>query len=114
MATNDAFELTSNLIKGQTDKENMARMHDIKVYKSKTRDFSISPLYARYIGKTVTVAHNGNFRKFPVDGTTFKITEGHYNALAKYLRMIDHQIRIAQTNARFMDTNTVGDFKKID
>jgi hypothetical protein len=61
----------------------------------------------------VIVAFNGNFRKFPVDGTTFEISEGHYNALMKYLHSVDRQIKIAQQNAKFMGDNSQGDFKKI-
>lgn len=109
----DTFELTSQLIKGASAKENLARVHDMKVYNSETQKCSISPLYARYIGSTVTVAHNGNFKKFPVDGSQFDITPGHYNALMKYLHSVDRQIRIAQQNAKFMGDNTSGDFKKI-
>jgi hypothetical protein len=110
---NDTFELTSQLMKGATAKENAARAHDLKVYKGQTIKYSISPLYATYIGSTVTVAHNGNFKKFPVDGTQFDIPIGHYNALRKYLNSIDRQIRIAQQNAKFMGDNANGDFKKI-
>lgn len=109
----DTYDLTSKLIKGATEKEHAAIRNDAKLYKAKTRQYSISPLYARYIGSTVTVAFNGNFRKFPVDGTTFEISEGHYNALMKYLHSVDRQIKIAQQNAKFMDDNTQGDFKKI-
>ena len=110
---NDTFELTSQLMKGAAAKEQLAKKHDYKVYKGATEKFSISPLYARYIGKTVTVAHNGNFKKFPVDGTQFEIPVGHLNALKKYLRSIDRQIKIAQQNAKFMGNNETGDFKKI-
>lgn len=110
---NDTFELTSKLIKGVTNKENMARMHDMKVYKESNIRFSISPLYARYIGDTVTIAFNGNFKKFPVTGEEFIISRGHYNALKKYLNHIDRQIQIAKTNAKFMDTQAYGDFKKM-
>jgi hypothetical protein len=109
----DTFELTSKLMKGAADKEQLAKQHDFKVFKGKTEKFSISPLYARYIGKTVTVAHNGNFKKFPVDGTQFEIPVGHLNVLQKYLRSIDRQIKIAQQNARFMGDNETGDFKRI-
>ena len=110
---NDTFELTSQLMKGAAAKEQLAKHHDYKVFKGETRMFSISPLYARYIGSTVTVAHNGNFKKFPVDGTQFEIPVGHLNVLQKYLRSIDRQIRIAQQNAKFMGDNTNGDFKRI-
>lgn len=109
----DTFELTSKLMKGAAAKEQLAKQHDYKVFKGATEKFSISPLYARYIGKTVTVAHNGNFKKFPVDGTQFEIPVGHLNVLQKYLRSIDRQIKIAQQNARFMGENETGDFKKI-
>lgn len=109
----DTFELTSKLMKGAAAKEQLAKQHDFKVFKGQTEKFSISPLYARYIGKTVTVAHNGNFKKFPVDGTQFEIPVGHLNVLQKYLRSIDRQIKIAQQNARFMGENETGDFKKI-
>ena len=110
---NDTFELTSQLMKGAAAKEQLAKEHDYKVYKSPTIKYSISPLYARYIGTTVTVAFNGNFKKFPVDGTQFEISQGHYNALTKYLRSIDRQIKIAQQNAKFMGENTNGDFVRI-
>lgn len=110
---NDTFELTSSLMKGVNSKEVEARRNDMKIFKSRTTKYSISPLYARYIGGTVTVAHNGNFKKFPVDGTDFEISEGHLNALKKYLRSVDRQIRIAQQNAKFMGDYTNGDFKKI-
>lgn len=109
----DTFELTSSLIKGATAKEHEAIKNDAKLFKAQTRKHSISPLYARYIGSSVTVAYNGNFKKFPVDGTEFEITEGHYNALMKYLHSVDRQIKIAQQNAKFMGDNQVGDFKKI-
>lgn len=111
--TNDTFELTSSLMKGATKKENEARINDKQIYSGTYIKFSISPLYARYIGSTVTVAFNGNFRKFPVDGSQFEISQGHYNALTKYLHAVDRQIKIAQQNAKFMGDNTSGDFKKI-
>ena len=110
---NDTFDLSSKLIKGATDKENMARAHDLKLYKSKTIKTSISPLYARYVGDTVTIAFNGNFRKLPVDGTEFTLSEGHYNALMKYIHHIDRQIKISKNSVKFMDTQTTGDFKKL-
>lgn len=109
----DTFELTSKLMKGAAAREQLAKQHDYKVFKGQTEKFSISPLYARYIGKTVTVAHNGNFKKYPVDGTQFEIPVGHLNVLKKYLRSIDRQIKIAQQNARFMGDNETGDFKRI-
>lgn len=110
---NDTFELTSSLIKGATRKENQAKANDYKIFRETPLRYAISPLYSRYIGDTVTVAFNGNFKKFPVNGEEFAISRGHYNALMKYLHHIDHQIRIAKTNAKFMDTQTVGDFKKM-
>lgn len=110
---NDTFELTSKLIKGVTDKENSARKNDYKIYRTSNLKFSISPLYARYVGDTVVVAYNGNFKKFPVNGEEFSISQGHYNALMKYLHHIDKQIRIAKTNSKFMDTQAYGDFKKL-
>jgi len=109
----DTFELTSALIKGATEKENQARRNDIKIYREPTLRYAISPLYSRYVGDTITVAYNGNFKKFPVNGEEFSISKGHYNALMKYLHHIDRQIRIAKTNAKFMDTQASGDFKKM-
>jgi len=109
----DTFELASEMIKGMTNRERKAKMNDVKLFRSQTRKFSISPLYRRYIGSTVTIAFNGNFKKFPVDGSQFNITEGHYNALMKYLHHVDRQIKIAQNNAKFMDQTVSGDFKKI-
>jgi hypothetical protein len=109
----DTFELTSSLIKGVQDRETQARANDMKLYRDSTLKYSISPLYARYIGDSVTVAFNGNFKKFPVDGTEFSLTRGHYNALLKYLHHIDRQIRISKTTAKFMDTQAAGDFKKM-
>lgn len=110
---NDTFELASKLVKGVTEKETQARSHDLKIYHSTDMLMSISPLYSRYIGDTVTIAFNGNFKKFPVNGEQFRISRGHYNALTKYLRHIDRQIRIAQTNVKFMDTQHSGDFKRM-
>lgn len=110
----DTFKLTSDLIKGVSEKENRARINDLKLYRESTKQFSISPLYARYIGDTVTVAYNGNFKKFPVNGEQFSISVGHYNALMKYLHHIDRQIAISKTTSKFMDTQAAGDFKKID
>lgn len=110
---NDTFELSSQLIKGVQDREQKARANDSKLYREHTLKASISPLYSRYIGDTVTIAFNGNFKKFPVDGTEFSLTQGHYNALMKYLHHIDRQIKVSKTNAKFMDTQTVGDFKKV-
>jgi hypothetical protein len=109
----DTFELTSSLIKGVQDRENKARENDMKLYRDSNLRFSISPLYARYIGDSVTVAFNGNFKKFPVDGTEFALTRGHHNALLKYLHHIDRQIRISKTTQKFMDTQAAGDFKKM-
>ena len=109
----DTFELTSQLVKGVQDKEVQARRNDMKIYHSSTIKTSISPLYARYIGDTVTIAFNGNFKKFPVDGSQFEISKGHYNSLMKYLHHVDRQIKVAKTNTRFMDQYTTGDFKKI-
>lgn len=111
METN--YDLIRALTKGHTDKENQARANDMRLYRGKTIRTHISPLYARYIGTTVTIAFNGNFRKLPVDGTSFEISRGHYNALMKYLRSVDRQIKVAQNNAKFMDGNATGDFKKI-
>jgi hypothetical protein len=110
---NDTFELTSNLVKGLTEKENAAKRNDMRIYKGPQQEYSISPLYQRYIGDTVTVASNGNFKKFPVTGTSFKLSRGHFNALMKYLHHIDRQIRISQTNAKFQGETATGDFKKI-
>jgi hypothetical protein len=109
----DTFELTSSLIKGVQDRENQARVNDIKLYRDTNLKYSISPLYARYVGDSITVAYNGNFKKFPVDGTEFALTRGHYNALLKYLHHIDRQIRISKTTQKFMDTQAAGDFKKM-
>jgi hypothetical protein len=109
----DTFELTSSLIKGVENVETKARQNDIKLYREANMKFSISPLYARYIGDSVTIAFNGNFKKYPVDGSEFTLTRGHYNALMKYLRHIDRQIKIAKTTAKFMDTQAAGDFKKM-
>lgn len=100
-------------MKGAAAKEQLAKQHDFKVYKGATERYSITPLYARYIGTTVTIAHNGNFKKFPVDGTEFEIPVGHLNVLKKYLRSIDRQIKISQQNAKFMGENTNGDFKRM-
>ena len=110
----DTFELTSQMVKGQQKKEIQAKRNDEKIFRSAQRRFSISPLYARYVGDTVTVAFNGNFKKFPVDGTQFDISEGHYRALMKYLHHVDRQIKVAQTNAKFMDSNAAGDFKRLN
>lgn len=110
----DTFKLTSDLIKGQTEKENRARENDLRIFRERTIQYSISPLYARYIGDTVTVAYNGNFKKFPVNGEQFSISVGHYNVLMKYLHHIDRQISISKTTAKFMDTQAAGDFKKIE
>ena len=109
----DTFELTSNLVQGAKEKELQAQKNDIRLYKGKVIKYSISPLYARYVGKYITIAFNGNFRKLPVDGTEFEISEGHYNALKKYLNFLDRQIRISQQNANFMGENVQGDFKRI-
>ena len=111
---NSTSELTSlDLIKGVTERENEAKKNDMKIYKSPTVKTSISALYARYLGNTVTVAFNGNFMKLPVDGSTFEVSRGHYNELMKYLRHIDRQIRISQQNAKFMGHNEQGDFKPL-
>jgi hypothetical protein len=110
---NDTFELTSKLVKGAQRKEAQARQNDMKIYQENTLTTAISPLYARYVGDTVTIAFNGNFKKFPVDGKQFQISKGHYNALMKYLHHIDRQIKIQKTNQKFMDQNLQGDFKKI-
>jgi uncharacterized protein YukE len=109
----DTFELTSSLIKGVQDRETKARQNDMRLYAESNLKYSISPLYARYIGDSVTIAFNGNFKKFPVNGDEFAITRGHYNALLKYLHHIDRQIRVAKTTAKFMDTQASGDFKKM-
>lgn len=109
----DTFELTSNLIKGVSNKENQAKANDVNLYKNSNVHTSISPLYARYVGKTITIAFNGNFRKLPVDGSEFVISRGHYNALKKYLNFLDRQIRISQQNANFMGDQVNGDFKRM-
>lgn len=109
----DTFELTSSLIKGVENVENKARANDLKLYRESTLKYAISPLYARYVGDSITVAFNGNFKKFPTDGSEFSLSRGHYNALLKYLHHIDRQIRIAKTTAKFMDTQASGDFKKM-
>ena len=107
------YDLVKSLTDGVTEKENQAKANDLRLYKQEGIRTSISPLYARYIGTTVTIAFNGNFRKFPVDGSEFVCSRGHYNALMKYIRSIDRQIKISQNNAKFMDANATGDFKKI-
>ena len=57
MANNqDTFELTSKLIKGVTERENEPVKNDLQLYSNSNIKASISPLYARYIGDTVTVA----------------------------------------------------------
>lgn len=109
----DTFELTSGLTKGSQAKEQQARINDLKLYRGKTVKYSISPLYRRYIGSTVTIAFNGNFRKFPVDGTEISMSVGHYNALMKYLHSVDRQIKISQTQSKFMGDNVTGDFQKL-
>lgn len=109
--TTNVYDLTNNLIKGVTEKENRARENDYKIYKGPTIKTFIAPTYARYIGKTCTTAFNGNFRKWPVDGTTFEIPLGHYAALRTYIRYIDEQINTASTNVNFMGDQTPGDFK---
>jgi hypothetical protein len=109
----DTFDLTSSLVKGVESKENQAKQNDIKLYKTSNIKYSISPLYARYVGKTITIAFNGNFRKLPVDGSEFEISQGHYNALKKYLNHIDRQIKIAQQNANFMGDPVNGDFRRL-
>ena len=113
MASNDTFDLTSSLVKGTENKERLAKQNDLKLYRGTNIKYSISPLYARYVGKTITIAFNGNFRKLPVDGTEFEISQGHYNALKKYLNHLDRQIKIAQKNANFMGEQTNGDFKRL-
>lgn len=113
MDNKDTFELTSKLIKGVTERENAARRNDMRLYQSQQISTSISPLYARYVGDTVTIAYNGNFKKLPVNGEEFRISRGHYNALMKYLRHVDREMRIAKTTAKFMDTQANGDFKRI-
>ena len=109
----DTFELTSQMVQGMTAKENKARRNDQKLYRTKPMEYSISPLYQRYIGNQITIAFNGNFRKFPVDGSQFQLSKGHYNALMKYLHHVDRQISVSQTTQKFMDNNIQGDFKKI-
>jgi hypothetical protein len=109
----DTFELTSSLIKGVESVETQARNNDLRLFRESNVKYSISPLYARYVGESITVAFNGNFKKYPTDGTEFSLSRGHYNALLKYLHHIDRQIRIAKTTAKFMDTQASGDFKKM-
>ena len=113
MAKQDTFELTSNLVKGVEAKENQAKKNDIKIYKESNIRYSISPLYARYVGKTITIAFNGNFRKLPVDGSEFVISRGHYNALRKYMNHLDRQIRLQQQQSNFMGDQVTGDFKRL-
>lgn len=107
----DAYDVTSGLIKGVQRVEARAQRNDMKLYKETNMTYSISPIYAKYIGPTVTIAFNGNFRKFPINGMDFSISKGHYNALRKYLRSIDRQISMQQTNVKFMNTTVNGDFK---
>ena len=109
----DTFDLATSLIKGVSDKEVQARQNDARLYRESIKKVSVSPLYARYVGKSITIAFNGNFRKIPVTGEEVEITQGHYNALMKYLRHVDKQINIAQNNARFMGSDATGDFRKI-
>lgn len=110
---NDTFELTSKMVRGVQERETKARLNDQVLYRGPQQEYSISPLYQRYTGSTITIAYNGNFKKFPVDGTSFKLSKGHFNALMKYLHHIDRQIKISQTNAKFVGENATGDFKKI-
>lgn len=109
----DTFELSSSLMKGVQDREHKAQVNDIKLYREKPIMTSISPLYQRYIGNTVIIAFNGNFRKFPVDGSQFACSKGHYNALQKYIRHIDRQILLQQKQSKFIDQNETGDFKRM-
>jgi len=113
MAKEDTFNLTSSLVKGVENKEREAQQNDIKLYKESNIRYSISPLYARYVGNTITIAFNGNFRKLPVDGSEFVLSRGHYNALKKYLNHIDRQIKIAQKSSKFMDEHVNGDFRHL-
>lgn len=106
-------EVNAGLIEGQKTMEAKANLSNAKIANSKLIEANISPLYQRYIGKHVIIAFNGNFMKLPVDGTTFRLSRGHYNALKKYLNSIDRQIKIAANNTKFMDTTANGDFRKI-
>lgn len=107
----DAYDVTSGLIKGVQQVEARAQRNDMKLFKETTMTYAISPIYAKYIGPTVTIAFNGNFRKFPINGMDFTLSKGHYNALRKYLRSVDRQIQMQQTNVKFMDSTVTGDFK---
>lgn len=106
-------EVNAGLIEGQKIMEARAIKAHEKIANSNLVEVSISPLYQRYIGKYVTIAFNGSFMKLPVDGSTVRISRGHYNALKKYLNSIDRQIKIAANNATFMNTTANGDFRKI-
>ncbi len=109
----DTFELTSSLIKGVNDREAKATANDKKLAHSKLIETSISPLYQRYIGSHITIAYNGNFMKLPVDGSKVYLSKGHYDALQKYIRHIDRNIKISQQNSKFMGQQVTGDFRHI-
>lgn len=106
-------QVNAGLIEGQKEMEARASISNARIANSNLIQTSISPLYQRYIGKTVTIAFNGNFMKLPVDGSSFSLSQGHYNALQKYLRHIDKQIKISNNNAQFMGTTARGDFRQV-
>lgn len=111
--TMSTFEVQTSLTKGVEAVERKAQRNDRLVAQSPLIKTEISPLYARYVGSYITIAHNGNFMKLPVDGSEIYLSKGHYETLRKYIRHIDKQILISQKQTKFMGDNAVGDFQKL-
>lgn len=109
----DSFKLSSDFNNGVKEIEKRSIINNNKIAQSQLITYRIPPLYAQYIGSTVTIGFNGSFMKLPVDGSAFQLSRGHYNQLIKYLKHVDKQVKIAQQNAKFMDMNVNGDFRKM-
>lgn len=72
----------------------MKRRGLLKHYKAEKKvPVNISPMYAKYFGKVMTVAINGITVAIPCDGKTYQITKTHATEALSRVRKIDASIR---------------------
>ena len=71
----------------------MQRRALLQHYKNEEKiPVNISPMYAKYFGKVMTVAIQGITVAIPCDGKTYKITKSHATEALSRLRKIDASI----------------------
>lgn len=78
---------------GNVQSVEMRRRSLLQHYKKEEKiPVNISPMYAKYFGKVMTVAIQGITVAIPCDGKTYKITKSHATEALSRLRKIDASI----------------------